>query len=610
MRKLLFPLILLLLSACTESDSPSKKEEISAEFTFQFQSKNLVQFTSKETNADSYQWEFGDGKTSSEANPLHKYDNNGSYKVTLTVKSANQNVSTSQNLEVSDITKPISQFTYEIKSRGVVEFKSSASFATEHHWDFGDGEKSHAINPTHTFKNNGNYTVSLKVTNEFGEHSSSQNLALTQVLPPEANFTFVIDKGKVSFTNRSANADSFIWDFGDGASSLEYHPVHTYKSNGSYIVKLTAANTFEQHVIEKTVSVTGLGPSTANQTLYLSTFTNKTILEALDASTGELIWARDGYEGRIEGAITAEGNTLYFCTNTHLYAVDASNGNVRWRFNAGSSGSPLVQDGRVYFGSNNHHVYAINASNGNVIWSTPVASAISASVILDNQILYVGTHAPSSGGGGIFYALNASNGSIHWQRGTYGGSMNTKAQISGNYVYFGGSVGIHILNKHQGSGHEGLIAYSFKQIQNSNPIVSDQHIFGVVDGNVFQRIDVINNADIWSVNLGTSDHKASPVLIGNTFYITARSKVLSINKGNGAENWSFNGSNFSSRNVTYANDIVYVTDNKGSSSELLALDAKNGQVIFRTNVQGSSGDITVIGKDGKSWYPGSTGQNP
>ncbi|RYY21141.1 MAG: PKD domain-containing protein, partial [Sphingobacteriaceae bacterium] len=46
----------------------------------------------------------------------------------------------------------------------------------------------------------------------------------------------------VSFTNRSTNADSYLWDFGDGATSTQTNPQHTYTKKGSFTVKLMATN--------------------------------------------------------------------------------------------------------------------------------------------------------------------------------------------------------------------------------------------------------------------------------------------------------------------------------------------------------------------------------
>jgi len=72
-----------------------------------------------------------------------------------------------------------------------------------------------------------------------------------------AAFDFTIDGMSVTFTNTSTAADSYSWDFGDGASSTEENPVHTYAANGSYTVKLTATNSAGSKDVSKLVTIGG-----------------------------------------------------------------------------------------------------------------------------------------------------------------------------------------------------------------------------------------------------------------------------------------------------------------------------------------------------------------
>lgn len=62
--------------------------------------------------------------------------------------------------------------------------------------------------------------------------------------PPAAGFSYAVDNGTraVTFTNTSSGAVSYSWNFGDGASSTDENPIHTYTSNGVYTVVLTATN--------------------------------------------------------------------------------------------------------------------------------------------------------------------------------------------------------------------------------------------------------------------------------------------------------------------------------------------------------------------------------
>lgn len=73
---------------------------------------------------------------------------------------------------------------------------------------------------------------------------------------PEAGFTAVVDGLKIDFTNTSKDADSYNWDFGDGATSSETNPSHTYAAAGIYKVKLTATNAAGSTSYEQEFTVT------------------------------------------------------------------------------------------------------------------------------------------------------------------------------------------------------------------------------------------------------------------------------------------------------------------------------------------------------------------
>jgi len=78
---------------------------------------------------------------------------------------------------------------------------------------------------------------------------------------------------KVTFYNYSVNADSYVWDFGDGSTSTEENPSHYYADEGQYSVVLTATNT------------STLESSVATKTAYINSFDNKFSLNEHYAGT-------------------------------------------------------------------------------------------------------------------------------------------------------------------------------------------------------------------------------------------------------------------------------------------------------------------------------------
>ncbi|MDY6951132.1 MAG: PKD domain-containing protein [Thermodesulfobacteriota bacterium] len=118
-------------------------------------------------------------------------------------------------------------------------------------WDFGDGGTSGLQNPSHEYVTvdcNQIYTVSLAVTGSGGGSGTETKVGYVTVNPlPVADFTTSRRRGRVpltiDFTDRSAGAPSnWSWLFGDGQSSLEASPSHTYDSTGTYTVILEVSN--------------------------------------------------------------------------------------------------------------------------------------------------------------------------------------------------------------------------------------------------------------------------------------------------------------------------------------------------------------------------------
>ncbi|MXV17486.1 gliding motility-associated C-terminal domain-containing protein [Hufsiella ginkgonis] len=129
----------------------------------------------------------------------------------------------------------------------VTEFPSSL-----YHWNGPNnfsyvGKKPVLLVPVKSGQEGGTYTVYL---DNFGCTSETVSIDVTGVLErPVAAFStspgspgMLANPTTVKFTNNSRNATNYLWDFGDGSTSTEENPEHTYSKNGDYKVKLTATN--------------------------------------------------------------------------------------------------------------------------------------------------------------------------------------------------------------------------------------------------------------------------------------------------------------------------------------------------------------------------------
>lgn len=212
-----------------------------------------VQFTdTSEGSPSQWQWDFGDGSTSNERNPTHTFLESRSYTVQLTVSNPLGASSVSQVLSVGE--QLVADFSFSVR-QGVapliVEFTDRSSGApTAWEWDFGDGERSTEQNPVHVYMTPRpeGYTITLRVSKD--GQSATKTGADRILVYEQLQADFVADptSGKspltVAFrdTSTGSNIITWQWDFGDGTTSNQRNPTHTYSANNLYDVTLTVTN--------------------------------------------------------------------------------------------------------------------------------------------------------------------------------------------------------------------------------------------------------------------------------------------------------------------------------------------------------------------------------
>lgn len=207
-----------------------------------------VQFNNQSTGpVAASSWDFGDGTTSSETSPLHTYAAGGTYTVTLTVMGSDG----SSNSFAADVTvvEPVTAFFTAQAVEGSpmsLQFNNqSTGPVVASNWDFGDGSTSTETSPLHSFVAGGTYTVTLTVSSASGA-SNTYSSQVTVSEPVTAGFSANLVDGMpltVQFTNESTGpVTAYLWNFGDGTTSAEVSPMHTYAAGGAYTVTLTVSD--------------------------------------------------------------------------------------------------------------------------------------------------------------------------------------------------------------------------------------------------------------------------------------------------------------------------------------------------------------------------------
>jgi PKD repeat protein len=219
-----------------------------------------VNFTDNSSNdATQWLWDFGDGNSSSLQNPTHTYSAPGTYTVCLTASS--DCGSTQECLSVTaTCTLPTVGYSVQIDQLSVSFTDNSDNDVITWLWDFGDGNTSTLQNPTHTYSNPGMYTVCLTGTSICGSTQVCQAVAASCGLP-SAGFNALTNQLTVNFNdNSSDDVTQWLWDFGDGNTSVLENPVHTYFTAGTYVVCLTATSACGSNQTCQNITVTCSAP--------------------------------------------------------------------------------------------------------------------------------------------------------------------------------------------------------------------------------------------------------------------------------------------------------------------------------------------------------------
>lgn len=225
-----------------------------------------VRFTDKSYQATSWSWDFGDGTTSTEQNPVHTYTNEGRYTVSL-ITNGDAKAKAVKNDYIRVAKGPTAKFTYTPDS-GIKAGESEIQFTdlssgnpTSWIWQFGDGASSPLQSPVYTYPRPGVYTIRLTVSDENGISSESATQEITVEGEPvgqvTAKFETKVQGGtKVSFIDQSSGSPtSWSWDFGDGSVSSEQFPVYTYLKEGTYNVTLSVSNEIYSDTISKVIGI-------------------------------------------------------------------------------------------------------------------------------------------------------------------------------------------------------------------------------------------------------------------------------------------------------------------------------------------------------------------
>ncbi len=249
----------------------------------------IVEFENTSTCIDEqWLWDFGDGATSIEKNPIHEYTAPDLYTVTL--------------IAIGDYSRDTIIKVNHIKVFGAVEADFSpdttegcipfdvaftptiTGIIDDYFWDFGDGTTSTMMSPVHRYDSAGVFTVRFRARNVCDSQWVEKTDLISIGKPPSVDFTSSLDPDSIDVDGVCSPAEvqfytisddpllSYEWDFGDNHFSTERDPAHTYETGGTYSVRL--------------IVTAACGTSQRSRTDYITVLPRPTLSAAASQTSG------------------------------------------------------------------------------------------------------------------------------------------------------------------------------------------------------------------------------------------------------------------------------------------------------------------------------------
>lgn len=192
-----------------------------------------------------WQWTFGDGQVAPTEAATHQYAAPGQYNVTLIASTDSGCTDTTSRL-IHVLQLPEPSFSLELDTCSfLLRTRNTSAYASTYQWNFGNGMDATAGDTSFVFADDGLYTITLEAVTDSGcARSTSAALFIPPL--PVADFTWEVAEcdSTVRFDNRSADALTFDWEFGDGATASGENVSHTYEKAGSIPVTLIARSRY------------------------------------------------------------------------------------------------------------------------------------------------------------------------------------------------------------------------------------------------------------------------------------------------------------------------------------------------------------------------------
>jgi outer membrane protein assembly factor BamB len=154
-------------------------------------------------------------------------------------------------------------------------------------------------------------------------------------------------------------------------------------------------------------------PVVADNLTYLAGYNGKVYAYNIDTLGVRWVYPREGnLDGIVGGVVVAQGKVMFGCSDGRVYALDAVTGDYLWASAATGDkiwGTPAVDGDTLYIGSFDKKLYALNIADGTVKWEYATKGSIIATPLIYNGMVIFGSFDRN------LYAASAADGSLKWQ---------------------------------------------------------------------------------------------------------------------------------------------------------------------------------------------------
>lgn len=281
---------------------------------------------------DQFDWDFGNGTTSDEYEPSLTYDEPGVYDLTMIASdSLSCNLADTVAFQIIISTpqdfNPTFNYDFNCIDQIIETTNTTGLDFLEYVWDMGDGTIIESVDAIHQYDTPGDYTVSLQAIDNGCEDDEEVTVDITLLPFVEATISSDglegCESAEIVFENQSENADNISWDFGDGSSSAEETPNHTFNGPAEFEVILTALNPNTCNGSDSDTVLVTISANDVVESIFdlLQTDCENYTVEGVNNSLGNFLefqWDMG------DGTVLEEENITYDYDDIGMYTVSLS----------------------------------------------------------------------------------------------------------------------------------------------------------------------------------------------------------------------------------------------------------------------------------------------